>query len=142
MKPSFMLRRTMILATLLACALGAGCRKYPTIWSATSLSSDGRWIAVAHTVQYTGPGTDSVETVVEIKDLKRNALSRRSERVLGFANDGASMGLKMTWVTPSRLEVVFRDDPNVLYYQVVRTSGIEISVRDLSKEPSKDNHIY
>jgi hypothetical protein len=56
---------------------------------------------------------------------------RHAIRVLSFANDGASMGLRMNWVTPSHLEVVFRDDPKVLYYQVIRTSGVEISVRDL-----------
>jgi len=45
------------------------------------------------------------------------------------------MGLKLNWVSPSHLEVVFRDDPKMLYYQVVRTSGVEISVRDLA-DPS------
>jgi hypothetical protein len=74
-----------------------------------------------------------VETIVEIKELKRWIVVRRSERVLGFMNDGASMELKMNWVTPSHLEVTFKDDPKVLYYQVVRTSGIEISVRDLAR---------
>ena len=72
-----------------------------------------------------------METIVEIKELKRNIVVRHSERVLAFMNDGASMELKMKWVTPSQLEVVFGDDPKALYYQVVRTSGIEISVRNL-----------
>ena len=72
-----------------------------------------------------------METIVEIKELKRNIVVRHSERVLAFMNDGASMELKMKWVTPSQLEVVFSDDPKALYYQVVRTSGIEISVRNL-----------
>jgi hypothetical protein len=59
-------------------------------------------------------------------------------------NGGDSMGLKMNWVTPSHLEVVFKDDPKMLYYQVVRTSGVEISVRDLA-DPSSfppDNIIH
>jgi hypothetical protein len=77
-----------------------------------------------------------VETIVEIKETKRRFIFRTSERVLGFANDGASMGLKMNWESPSHLEVVFKDDPEVLYYQVVRTSGIEISVRDLANPSS------
>jgi hypothetical protein len=68
---------------------------------------------------------------VEIKDTRHTILLRHSEWVLGFMNDGVSMGLKMNWAAPSRLEVFFKDDPNVLYYQVVRTSGVEISVRDL-----------
>jgi hypothetical protein len=53
-------------------------------------------------------------------------------RILAFSDDGASMSLKLVWATPSHLEVVFKDDPKVLYYQVVKTSGIDITVRNLS----------
>ena len=131
----------MAVVMLLACTLPEGCGRAPTIWSASSESPDGRWTAVAHTVEYTGPGANSVETIVEIKELKRNILFRHSERVLGFLNDGATIGLNMHWTSPSRLEVEFRDDPKMgtrsseplLYYEVVRTSGVEISVRDLYK---------
>jgi len=90
-------------------------------------------------VQHTGPGANGAETIVEIKQTKARIFERlfleTSTRVLTFANDGASMGLKLNWVSPSHLEVVFRDDPKMLYYQVVRTSGVEISVRDLA-DPS------
>jgi hypothetical protein len=126
----------MIAVTALACALLAGCGKDPPIWSATSPSPDGKWLAVAHTAQYSGFGTNRVETIVEIKDVKRNILLDHSQRVLGFMSDGVYMGLKMNWVTPSHLEVLFKDDPKVLYYQVVRTSGVEISVRNLSQPAS------
>jgi hypothetical protein len=141
-------RRIMTVATMLACTLLGGCGDASTIWSATSQSPDGNWLALAHTVQYTGPGANGVETIVEIRDLRRNTFERiflsTSPRVSGFMNDGASMGLKMNWVTPAHLEVVFRDDPKVLYYQVVRTSGIEISVRDLADPSSfpRNNIIY
>jgi len=126
----------MTVVTVVACTLLVGCGKNPTIWSATSPSPDGNWLAVAHTARYSGFGTNRVETIVEIKDLKRNILSDHSQRVLGFMEGGASMGLKMNWVTPSHLEVVFRGDPKVLYYQVVKTSGVEISVRNLSQPAS------
>jgi len=122
----------MTVVTVLVCMLLGGCGEDPTIWSATSRSPDENWLAVAHTVQHTGPGANGVETIVEIKELKRIIFFRRSEMVLGFMNDGASMGLKINWVTPSHLEVVFKDDPKVLYHQVVRTMGVEISVRDLA----------
>jgi hypothetical protein len=124
---------------VLACVLLGGCGEGPTIWSATSLSPDGNWIAVAHTVQHSGPGANGAETIVEIKQTKarifERVLLKASTRVLAFADDGASMSLNMNWMTPSHLEVVFRDDPKLLYYQVVRTSGVEISVRDLA-DPS------
>lgn len=126
-------RRALAVVTVLTCTLLGGCGEDPTIWSATSPSPDGRWLAVAHTVRHTGPGANGVETIVELKEPKRSIFSKRSQMVLGFMNDGASMKLKMNWVTPFHLEVLFMDDPNVLYYQVVRTSGIEISVRNLAR---------
>jgi len=134
----------MTVVTVVACMLLGGCGGASTIWSATSQSPDGNWLALAHTVQYSGPGNNGVETIVEIKELKQIIFFTRSEMVLGFMNDGASMGLKMNWITPSHLEVVFRDDPKVLYHQVVRTMGVEISVRDLA-DPSSfspNNIIY
>jgi hypothetical protein len=116
--------------------LMASCGEDSTIWSETSASPDGRWLAIAHTVQHSGPGANGVETIVEIKEpapsLFRRIFLKTSTRVLSFMNDGASMGLKINWVTPSHLEVVFKDDPKMLYYQVARTSGLEISVRDLA----------
>jgi hypothetical protein len=51
--------------------------------------------------------------------------------VLGISNDGGSIGLRMNWLAPDQLEVVFRADPKLLYYQVLKTNGIEISVRNL-----------
>ncbi len=69
----------------------------------------------------------------QLCEIKRSSgFLRHSTRVLAFANDGASLALKMNWVSASHLEVLFRDDPKVLYYQVVKTSGIEISVRNVS----------
>ncbi len=126
----------MAIVMLLACTLPEGCGEDPTIWSASSECPDGNWVAVAHTVQHTGPGANGVETIVEIKQVKRNILLRHSERVAGIMNDGASMGLKMNWVTPSHLEVVFKNDPKVLYYHLAKASGIEISVRDLEPQES------
>ena len=129
------------MTTMFTSMLLGSCGGASTVWSAESQSPDGSWLAVAHTVQYSGPGNNGVETIVEIKELKRMIFFRRSMMVLGFADDGASMGLKMSWVTPSHLEVAFSDDPKVLYHQVVRTMGIEISVRDLadpSSFPSKN----
>ena len=126
----FHIRRMAVIATVLMCLLLASCGEDPTIWSTTARGPDGNRVAVAHTVQHTGPGANGVETIVEIKQT--TGWLKRSTMVLGFMNDGASMHLKMKWVTPTHLEVEFDDDPKMLYYQVVRTSGIVISVRDLS----------
>ena len=105
-----------------------GCRKEATIWSIAASSPDEKWTAVAHTVEHGGFGTAGVETLVEIR---RKTGVRDLQTILAFMNDGPSMALRLNWVNSSHLEVVFKDDPKVLYYQVSRTSGLEISVRDL-----------
>jgi hypothetical protein len=116
------------IVVLLICLL-LSCKSSEQIWSAESHSPDGNWIASARTVEYGGFGTNSVETVIELKRTSGHFLS--PIRVLGFSDDGKSMALAMAWTTPSHFEVTFRDDPKVLYYQVVKTSGIDISVRNL-----------
>lgn len=133
-------RTAVTFVTVFMCITLWACGGDPTIWSATSQSPNGYWLAVAHTVQHTGPGYNGVETIVEIR---RSADSpKHSQRVLAFSNDGASMELKMNWVSPSHLEVVYKDDPemheheDMLYYQVIKTSGIDISVRKLSSRSS------
>src|SRR5205814_7685807 len=55
--------------------------------------------------------------------------------VLDNANAGGTIDLTMKWVTPAHLDVTYDRHPN-LYFQVVKYSGINISVRDLSSEPA------
>lgn len=38
----------------------------------------------------------------------------------------------MRWTDRNRLEVTYKADPAMLYYQVVETSGVQIAVQDLS----------
>jgi hypothetical protein len=107
----------------------AGCHDAPKkIWSAESKSPDGMWAADAYTLVYTGPGLDGVETRVEITRFDG---AGGHIQVLGFMNGGGDMDLKMSWSAPSRLDVTYKDDPKMLYFQVVKTSGVEISVKDL-----------
>ena len=53
----------------LTCLWQIACTEDPTIWSASSKSPDGYWLAHAHTVQHTGPGANGVETIVELRRL-------------------------------------------------------------------------
>ena len=103
------------------------CRE-PKTWSAECQSPDRMWIASAFTIDYSGFGTGRAETVVEIKRANN---SGSPQQVLGFANGGPDMKLRMQWDSPTHLSVVYDDDPKMLYYQVVKTSGIDISVQDL-----------
>jgi hypothetical protein len=105
----------------------------PVIWSKECSSSNGTWIASARTVEHSGFGTGGAETIVEIK---KPSDSRYSERVLAFADDGRAIKLKMQWEGSSHLAITYDADPQLLYYQVLKTSGVSISVQDFSNGQS------
>jgi hypothetical protein len=120
-----------------------GCAEERPVWSTEVRSSDGEWRAVAQTYSFVGPGANSVETIVKIES--GGGLSWRSSHVLGVADFGQNLGLTMKWMppkyyTPTRvsesgissphLVIVINDDPDLVYYQVVKTSGVEISLKN------------
>lgn len=111
-----------------------GCRQ-PVTWSSVSRSSDGTWIAKAQTLVYSGFGTGTVETTVEIR---RSNDSGSAEPVLRFAESGSDMDLKMRWDGPSHLVVRYKANPALLYFQVVKTSGVTISVENVSPNPQQE----
>ena len=86
------------------------------------------WIASAYTIVHGGFANPGVETIVEINRANN---SGSPERVLGFDNGGPDMKLRMRWDTPTHLSVAYDDDPKTLYFQVTKTSGIDIWVQDL-----------
>lgn len=122
------IRRSGGAAILTACISLSfcGCAK-ERVWSTEVRSSDEGWHAVAESFVVTGPGTNSVDTVVRIE--RGAGFSRQSSRVLGVADAGPGLGLTMRWLTPRHLEIVLRDNSDYLYYQVVKTSGVDISLR-------------
>jgi hypothetical protein len=117
-----------IFAAVPSVLLLGSCRD-PTIWSTECRSPDSAWVATARTVEHGGFGTAGVETIVEVK---RPGSSSSPERVLAFADGGLAIHLRMNWDGPTHLSVVYDSDPQNLYYQVVKTSGIEISVQNHS----------
>ncbi len=60
--------------------------------------------------------------------------------ILGFfhhENDPSSaINLTMKWVSPTHLEVTYDGRAASLEFQAVKFDGVEISVRDLSREPT------
>jgi hypothetical protein len=60
--------------------------------------------------------------------------------VLGFEFHSAYASqtavVDMKWISPSHLEVGYNGQNAILNFQAVKYDGIEISVRDLSKETS------
>jgi hypothetical protein len=94
------------------------------------------WIASAFTIEHGGFANPWVETVVEIKRANN---SGSPQQVLGFANGGPAMKLRMQWDSPTHLSVVYDDDPKMLNYQVVKIPGIDISVQDLLTDHPQAN---
>jgi hypothetical protein len=50
---------------------------------------------------------------------------------LGLLGDGDANGLKMRWDGRQHLVLVYNADPKYLYFQVLKTSGVDISVQNL-----------
>src|SRR5438552_10286058 len=113
-----------------------GCRN-PVTWSAESASPDGMWMATAQTVERGGFGTAAVETTVT---PKRSRGSGSAQRVLAFAEGGREIRLRMRWEGPSHLLVTYHGSPELLYFQVVKTSGADISVQNVSASPQQEFH--
>ncbi len=136
---------TAIWLTVLAgFLLEIGCAA-PIVWHAELPSPNGRWVAIAQTVQGGGFGSAFIATTVS---LKPTYLSNAPETVLGFscqgpvprpytldnvANAGGTINLHMEWLTPSHLEVSYSGQPDI-YLQSVKLWGAEISLRNLSDE--------
>ena len=114
--------------TVLLVTLAIGCRDAKTISAAESQSPDGQWIALARTDQYSGPGTAGILSTVSLRQVKG-----RQDRieVLQLSHDTISVDLKMNWITPSHLEITYRQ-PASVDFQAIKCGGIDVSVRALS----------
>lgn len=123
-------------AALLVCSTcyALGCSEDPTIWSSEVRSPNGQWVAYAHTVRHGGFGTAGVETLVE---LRLQSGLRDKIQILAFADGGDFMNLRMFWLSPSQLHVTYADDPSMLYFQVVKTSGVDVTVSDVDPHPAR-----
>jgi uncharacterized protein YceK len=120
--------KRMLILTVSVCALLSGCSNVATIWSTEVRSPDGRWIARAVTEQHSGPGNALLQTTVLLKHTKG---PKEPIEVLLFTQDARSIDLKMNWLTPSHLEVSYKQ-PAEIDFQAIKCGGVDISVRDLS----------
>lgn len=119
----------MLLLTITVCTLLTNCKNGgTTIWSSEARSPDGRWLAMAHTDQYSGPGNALLQTTVFLKHTKGPT---DPIEVLLFTQDAESIDLKMNWLTSSHLEVTYKQSAEI-DFQAIKCGGVDISVRDLS----------
>jgi hypothetical protein len=126
---SAVIRKTILLLIISLCALALGCRNATTIWSTEIRSPDGRWLAMARTDQYSGPGNAALLTTVH---LMRTKGPKDPIEVLLLMQDTRSIDLKMNWLTSSRLEVTYKQ-PATIDFQAIKCGGVDISVQDVSK---------
>jgi len=122
------IRKMILFLTISVCAALSACKNAVTIWSTEVQSPDGRWLAIARTDQYSGPGNAALLTTVQ---LRRTKGPKGPIEVLLFMQDAKSIDLKMNWPTPSHLEVTYKQ-PAVIDFQAIKCGGVDISVRDLS----------
>lgn len=122
------IRTAMWLTTVLLCAFVSGCKDVKTIWSTESGSPDGQWVATAHTDQYGGPGTAGILSTVSLRQVKGR---QDNIEILQLSQDATSVDLKLNWLTPSHLEITYRQ-PASVDFQAIKCAGIDISVRDLA----------
>jgi hypothetical protein len=130
--------------------LTAGCgRAAVTVWRLQLRSPDGRWSALAQTLEIGGPGTEGLITSVY---LEQTNMPRTRTVVLAFscngpvprpyaldnrANAGGTIHLQMKWMTPTRLRVTYQSALGAtLNFQAVRYQGVAISLTDLSASGS------
>lgn len=113
---------------LLLCAVAialSGCGTNPvTTWSAQFPSPDGKWVAVARTYQYSGPGNDYVDTCLY---LRSDYGDKKEVMVLNYVGIGDEMSVK--WIVPSHLEVTLRKHVEIDFEAVI-FSTVTITVRN------------
>jgi hypothetical protein len=106
----------------------SGCKDSAVIYSEEAKSPDGRWLASVSTEQYGGPGTAHLETTVYLKWVLS---STPPIEILSFSNNSAypagATKVKMNWVTPSHLNVVYNRNAT-LDFQAVKCADVSISV--------------
>jgi hypothetical protein len=117
---------TMVLNTI---AL-MGCESATkTVWLAQSKSSDGAWLAMAHTENTDGPGINAQYTTVE---MKQNISTTSPIEVLVLDEDEQAVrDLKMNWISPDHLDITYRGDPQILF-QAIKAFGKDVTVEHLS----------
>jgi hypothetical protein len=75
----------------------------------------------------TGPGTNAEETIVHIE--RGRGVGIDSSEVLAVSDAGATLGLTMKWLAPRHLLIILNDDPKYVYHQLLKASGVDISLR-------------
>jgi hypothetical protein len=137
----------IIIATSL---LSIGCGDGATTWSARVPSPDGSWVAIGRTEQLGGPGNAGDITTVCLQRRFKSpesfwAVVSRAEvpmQILVFSHQYARMRLKMRWLSPAHLEVMYGPsekpgDHVEVDFQVVKIAGIGVSLQKFNSSSAE-----
>lgn len=124
--------RELVLAALSITLLGCGPKM---IWSTTSVSPDGKWIASARTQMWSGPGIGTVGSSVY---LVRAHESHDPTEVVDYLEGAKSPRPQIEWRSVNDL-VVRVPNPANLNLQVVKFADIRISVESIENHASSSN---
>lgn len=120
----------LLLCMVAACLLTAACKAAPK-WSAESRSPDGRMIATAEAFMnggFAAPGPPATFVY-----LRRTSGSAKRVLVFAFSEGAASvpaaMEVRMTWLTPTHLELTYKGQHTV-DFEAVEYAGVTISVEE------------
>lgn len=126
----------LVASLLAACAFMCGCpesyKEGGTTWTAESRSPDGLWTATARSQQWGGPGTAYDATTVYLKWVSQPPI-----QILGFSHQYATMNLKMVWVAPRHLNVIYGEsgrpgDKVEIGFQAIKCADVEITVQHVA----------
>lgn len=150
--PGVLLRRRAAVRAVLTLVLGlaaltlAGCSA-PTVWTAALPGPDRKFAAIARTIQAGGFGTANIDTAVyltttlyasppvEVADFSCPGPVPHPYKLDNVRNAGGTIGLKMKWLGPRRLEITYSGKPQ-LYLKMSQLWGVQISVRRLDADGS------
>jgi hypothetical protein len=129
-------RRALMVCTAFLIMLTAGCDREPvTVWSGSTSSPDGQWIAKAHTDQIAGPGINAVATIVELQQTSNRTIDPTV--ILGMTNASAyplgATAVQMHWNSNTSLEVSYPYGAKV-NFQAALASGITITAHTIPQD--------
>jgi hypothetical protein len=106
----------------------SGCVQSRIVWSTETRSPDRNWLAIAQTVQVSGPGNNGAYTSVYLKWTDNS----KKYEILQKAETG-SIDLKLKWASPSDLDITYNGYAATIWLQVIKYGKVNIHLQDLSR---------
>jgi hypothetical protein len=103
-----------------------------TVWSTTTTSPDGRWIAAARTQGWSGPGIGTVESSVYLERTQGSGQTREPQEVISYPEGQGNSRPQIKWLSATELVVGIPAQAQVhLDLQVVKFADIQIKLEVL-----------